>query len=120
MNPNSLSFTYYVKLSVNGAESPLGIGIDAGSAIASIIGTGVSLAGFPEIGAAVEVIGGLLGAFQYTTTSVAQNANYISIHNDLPPPYYVNVCFNNLTPVYTVSGQRFTLPNELILINVTS
>jgi len=108
----------YVKLSVNGGESPLGIGIDAGSAIASIIGTALMVSQ-PEIGATVEVIGALPGAFQYTTTSVAEAVNEIIIINNFPS-YYVYVYFSNLTPVYTVSGQSFTPPKELILINVTS
>jgi len=122
LSPNSSSFKYYVDLSVNGGESPLGIGLDLGSAIASIIGTGLMVVpGGQAAGAVLEVIGALLGAFQYTTTSVAANANYISIHNDLPPPYYVNVYFSNLTPVYvSAGGQHFTLPKELILINVSS
>ncbi|MFP3321011.1 MAG: hypothetical protein RXO24_10620 [Acidilobus sp.] len=111
---------YYVDLSVNGGESPLGIGLDAGSAIASVIGMGLMvLPGGQAAGVAVEVIGSLLGAFQYTTTSVAETANYISVYNHLLN-YYVNVYYSNLTPAYTVSGQRFTLPKELILINVTS
>jgi hypothetical protein len=110
---------YYVDLSVNGDESPLGIGLDAGSAIAWAIGMGLMvLPGGQAAGAAVEVIGDLLGAFQYTTTSVAETANYIGIYNHLP--YNVSVYYSNLTPVYTVSGQSFTLPKELILINVTS
>ena len=109
----------YVDLSVNGGESPLGIGLDAGSAIASIIGT--ALMTQPETaaaGAVIEVIGALLGAFQYQSQSVAANVNSIMITNSLP--YNVSVYFSNLTPVYTVSGQHFTLPKELILINVTS
>jgi hypothetical protein len=108
----------YVKLSVNGGESPLGIGIDAGSAIAWIIGTAL-MASQPEIGATVEVIGALLGAFQYQSNSVAEAVNEIIIINNFPS-YHVNVYFSNLTPVYTVSGQSFTLPKELVLINVTS
>jgi hypothetical protein len=64
------------------------------------------------------LIGALLGAFQYTTTSVTETANIISVYNQLP--YNVNMYFSNLTPAYTVGGQRFTLPRELILINVTS
>jgi hypothetical protein len=110
---------YYVDLSVNGGESPLGIGIDAGSAIASVIGMGLMVVpGGQAAGAVLEVIGALLGAFQYTTTSATENANIISIYNILP--YNVNMYFSNLTPVYTVSGQHFTLPRELVLINVTS
>ncbi len=108
----------YVDLSVNGGESPLGIGIDAGSAIAWIIGTAL-MASQPEIGATVEVIGALLGAFQYQSNSVAEAVNEIIIINNFPS-YHVNVYFSNLTPVYTVSGQSFTLPKELVLINVTS
>jgi hypothetical protein len=111
----------YVKLSVNGGESPLGIGLDLGSAIALIIGTGLMvLPGGQEAGAVLEVIGDLLGAFQYTTTSVAESVNTIAITAYFSPPYYVNVYFSNLTPAYTVSGQSFTLPKELVLINVTS
>ena len=118
VSPYNMNFqVYYVDFFVNGGESPLGIGIDAGSAIAWIIET-VLIVSQPEVGAAVEVIGALLGAFQYTTTSVASTANFISIYNSLP--YHVNVYYSNLTPVYTVSDQGFTLPNELILINVTS
>jgi hypothetical protein len=78
------------------------------------------LPGGQAAGAVLEVIGALLGAFQYQYHSVAANVNSIMITNSLPY-YYVNVYFSNLTPVYyTVSGQRFTLPKELILINVTS
>jgi hypothetical protein len=110
---------YYVHLSVNGGESPLGIGLDVGSAIASIIGTGLMvLPGGQAAGAVLEVIGALLGAFQYQSNSVAAYANYIVIYNHLP--YYVNVYYSNLTPVYTVGSQSFTLPRELVLINVTS
>jgi hypothetical protein len=119
VSPYTQQEYYYVDLSVNGGESPLGIALDVGSAIASVIGTGVSLAGFPEIGIGVEVIGALLGAFQYQSNSVAETANYIVISNHLLN-YYVNVYFSNLTPAYTVSGQSFTLPRELILMNVTS
>jgi hypothetical protein len=118
VSPYNLNFQiYYVDLSVNGGESPLGIDIDAGSAIAWTIGAAL-MASQPEIGATVEVVGALLGAFQYTTTSVAETANYISVYNQLP--YNVNMYYSNLTPVYTVGGQRFTLPRELVLINVTS
>jgi hypothetical protein len=117
MNPSSQQEYSYVDLSVNGGESPLGIGIDAGSAIASIIGT-VLMASQPEIGAAFLVIGALLGAFQFQYHSVAVSVNTITINN--PLPYYVSMYYSNLTPAYTVSSQSFTLPKELILINVTS
>ncbi|MFP3285807.1 MAG: hypothetical protein RXP86_00885 [Acidilobus sp.] len=117
MNPSSQQEYSYVDLSVNGGESPLGIGIDAGSAIASIIGTAL-MASQPEIGAAFLVIGALLGAFQFQYHSVAASVNTITINN--PLPYNVSVYYTNLTPAYTVSGQHFTLPKELILMNVTS
>ncbi|MFP3402952.1 MAG: hypothetical protein RXN87_05365 [Acidilobus sp.] len=111
--------TSYVDLSVNGGESLLGIGIDAGSAIASIIGTAL-MASQPEIGAVVLVIGALLGAFQYQSNSVAVSVNTITIKNPLPN-YYVNVFYSDLTPVYVnASGYSFTLPKELILINLSS
>jgi hypothetical protein len=117
MNPNSQQEYSYVDLSVNGGESPLGIGIDAGSALASVIGT-VLMASQPEVGAAFLVIGALLGAFQYQYQSLAASVNTITIYN--PLPYNVSVYYTNLTPAYTVSGQSFTLPKELILMNVTS
>jgi hypothetical protein len=116
-NPDSQQQYSYVDLSVNGGESPLGIGIDAGSAIASIIGT-VLMESQPEVGAAFLVIGALLGAFQFQYHSVAVGVNTITIYN--PLPYNVSVYYSNLTPAYTVSGQSFTLPKELILMNVTS
>jgi hypothetical protein len=119
VSPYTSLYKSYVDLSVNGGESPLGIGIDAGSAIAWTIGTAL-MASQPEVGAVVEVIGALLGAFQYQSNSVAASVNTITITSYFSPPYSVYVYFSNLTPVYTVSGQSFTLPKELILINVTS
>jgi len=118
VSPHTSLSIFYLNLSVNGGESPLGIGLDLGSAIASIIGTAL-MASQPEVGAAVLVIGALLGAFQYQSNSVAAYVNSITITNPFPN-YYVNVFYSNLTPVYTVSGQHFTLPKELVLINVTS
>jgi hypothetical protein len=112
----------YVNLSIGlyGAKSPLGIAIDVGSAIASIAGTALSVAGFPEIGAVIEVIGGLLGSVQYQSNSVAASVTDIAINNGFWQ-YNVSVYYSNLTPVYwTASGYGFTLPKELILINVTS
>jgi hypothetical protein len=121
VNPGKSLSISYVNLSIGlyGAKSPLGIAIDLGSAIASIAGTAISVAGFPEVGAALEVIGGLLGSVQYQSYSVAVSVTGISIVNGFWQ-YNVNVYFSNLTPVYTVSGYGFTLPKELILINVTS
>jgi hypothetical protein len=118
VSPYNMNFQiYYVDFFVNGGESLLGIGINAGSAIASIIET-VLMVSQPEVGAAVELIGALLDAFQYQSYSVAVVANFITMPNGLP--YHVNVYYSNPTPVYTVSDSGFTLPNELILINVTS
>ncbi|MFP3286906.1 MAG: hypothetical protein RXP86_06625 [Acidilobus sp.] len=123
LTPNSLPITIsYVNLSIGlyGAKSPLGIAIDVGSAIASIAGTAVSAAGFPEVVAALEVIGALLGSVQYQSYSVAVSVNGITINNGLWQ-YNVSVYYSNLTLVYwTASGYGFTLPKELILINVTS
>jgi hypothetical protein len=118
-NPNSQQQYSYVDFFVNGGELPLGIGIDAGSAMAWIIET-VLMVSQPEVGAAVELIGALLGAFQYQSYSVAVTVNNFLVSNTFSRGYYVNVYFSNLTPMYTVSDQGFTLPNELILINVSS
>jgi len=117
-NPNSQQQYSYVDFFVNGGESPLGIGIDAGSAMAWIIET-VLMVSQPEVGAAVEVIGALLGAFQYQSYSVAVTVNIFFVDNTYLSQY-VNVYYSNLTPMYTVSDQGFTLPRELILINVSS
>jgi hypothetical protein len=123
LKPNSLPITIsYANLSIGlyGAESPLSIAIDLGSAIASIAGTAISAAGFPKVVAALEVIGGLLGSVQYQSNSAAASVTDIAINNGFRQ-YNVSVYYSNLTPVYwTVSGQSFTLPKALILINVTS
>jgi hypothetical protein len=118
-NPNSQQQYSYVDFFVNGGESPLGIGINAGSAMAWIIET-VLMVSQPEVGAAVELIGALLDSFQYQSYSVAVTVNNFLVSNTFPRGYYVNVYFSNLTPMYTVSDQGFTLPRELILINVSS
>jgi hypothetical protein len=119
VNSSSQQEYSYVDLSVNGGETPLGIGIDAGSAIASIIGTTL-MASQPEIGAAVLVIAALLDSFQYQYHSVAEAVNSFFVDNTYPSQY-VNVYYSDLTPVYVnASGYSFTLPRELILINVSS
>jgi len=119
MNPNSQQEYSYVDLSVNGGESPLGIGIDAGSAMAWTIGTAL-MASQSEVGAAVLVIGALLDSFQYQYHSVAASVNTILLSNTYSSQY-VNVYYSDLTPMYVnASGYSFTLPRELILINVSS
>jgi hypothetical protein len=122
VSPGKILSIYYVNLSVNGGESPLDIGIDLGSAIASMIGMGLMVVpGGQAAGAVLEVIGALLGAFQYQRNSMTVTVNSITIASNFLPPYNVYVYFSNLTPVYTVNGgQSFTLPKGLILINVTS
>ena len=121
VNPYQASYASYVDLSVgvNGAKSPLGIAIDLGSAIVKSAEPVVSLAS-SEVGDILKVIGALLGSFQYQSNSVAASVNTITISNPYTN-YYVNVYYGGLTPVYyTVSGYGFTLPRELILINVSS
>jgi hypothetical protein len=119
VNPGKSLPISYVDLSVNGGESLLGIGIDAGSAVAWVIGTAL-MASQPEVGAAVLLVGALLGAFQYQSHSVAVSVNSITIDNPFPQ-YYVNVYYSDLSPMYVnASNYSFTLPKELILINVTS
>ncbi|MCG2868439.1 MAG: hypothetical protein L7G90_03595 [Candidatus Nanopusillus sp.] len=119
VNPKSQQEYSYVDLSVNGGESPLGIGIDAGSAIAWTIGTTL-MASQPEIGAAVLVIAALLDSFQYQYHSVAEAVNIFFVDNTYSSQY-VNVYYSDLTPMYVnASGYGFALPRELILINVGS
>ena len=107
-------FSYELSLSVNRTIiSPLGAGIDLGSAIASVMES--KDFGQPGATAFADLIAGVLDPFQYLVF------NEIMVSNNLPRGYYVNVYFNSLTPVYyNASGYGFTLPGKLVLINLTS
>ncbi|MFP3172322.1 MAG: hypothetical protein RXQ79_04690, partial [Acidilobus sp.] len=109
-----MELSYELSHGVNGTIiSPLGAGIDLGSAIASVM-EGKDF-GQPGATAFADLIAGVLNPFQYLVF------NEIMVSNDLPRGYYVNVYFNDLTPVYyNASGYGFTLPRGLVLINVTS
>jgi len=72
-----------VKFSLNGFGTPLDTVINAGSAIAWTIET-LLMVSQPEIGVAIEVIGALLGAFQYQSYSVAVTVNNFLVSNNLP------------------------------------
>jgi len=100
--------------SVNGTVyRRMSTGIDLGSAIASVM-EDKAFAGQPGTTAFADLIAGVLNPFQYQVES------FIAIDNNLPQ-YYVNVYYNDLTSVYyNASGYGFTLPRELILINLTS
>ncbi|MFP3287723.1 MAG: hypothetical protein RXP86_10730 [Acidilobus sp.] len=115
MKPHSnfIELSYELSYSVNGTIiSPLGAGIDLGSAIASVM-EGKDF-GQPGATASADLIAGVLNPFQWIF-------NEIMAFNNLPRGYYVNVYFNDLTPVYyNASGYGFTLPGKLVLINVTS
>jgi len=107
-----MELSYELSYSVNRTIiSPLGAGIDLGSAIASVM-EGKDF-GQPGAAAFADLIAGVLNPFQWVY-------NEITVSNDLPR-YYVNIYFNDLTPVYyNASGYGFTLPGKLMLINVTS
>jgi len=109
---NFVELSYELSYSVNRTIiSPLGAGIDLGSAIASVI-EGKDF-GQPGATAFADLIAGVLNPFQWVY-------NEITVSNYLPR-YYVNIYFNDLTPVYyNASGYGFTLPGKLVLINVTS
>ena len=110
---NFIELSYELSYSVNGTIiSPLGAGIDLGSAIASVM-EGKDF-GQPGATASADLMAGVLVPFfQYWVV--------ITAFNGLPRGYYVNVYFNELTPVYyNASGYGFTLPGKLVLINVTS
>jgi hypothetical protein len=78
------------------------------------------MASQPEVGAALYVIAGLLDSFQYQYHSVAASVNSFLVDNTYLSQY-VNVYYSDLTPMYVnASGYSFTLPRELILINVSS
>jgi len=99
--------------SVNGTiYRRISTGIDLGSAIASVM-EGKDF-GQPGAAAFADLIAGVLNPFQWVY-------NEITAFNDLPRGYYVNIYFNDLTPVYyNASGYGFTLPGKLVLINLTS
>ncbi|MGC9072522.1 hypothetical protein [Acidilobus sp.] len=123
MSPSSTLTKAFVGLSVgvNGASSPLGVGLDLGSAIASATETMSMIFGQAEVAAAADLVAGVLNSFQYQSYSVAVSANTILIDNGLPQGYYASAYFSNLTPVYyNASGYGFTLPRELVFINLTS
>ncbi|ADL19781.1 hypothetical protein ASAC_1376 [Acidilobus saccharovorans 345-15] len=123
VSPGSTLTKAFVDLSVgvNGASSPLGVGLDLGSAIASASKTISMIFGRAEAAAAADLIAGVLNPFQYQSYSVAVSANTILIGNGLPKGYYASAYYSNLTPVYyNASGYGFTLPRELVFINLTS
>jgi len=101
--------------SVNGTVyRRMSVGIDLGSAIASVM-EGKAFAGQPGAAAFADLIAGVLDPFQYLVSST------IMVFNSFLPPYYVNVYYSGLTPVYyNASGYGFTLPRGLVLINVSS
>jgi hypothetical protein len=100
--------------SVNGTVyRRMSVGIDLGSAIASVM-KGKDF-GQPGATAFADLIAGVLDPFQYWVF------NEIMASNDLLRGYYVNIYFNDLTPVYyNASGYGFVMPRGLILINVSS
>jgi len=115
-----MELSYELSYSVNGTIiSPFGagidrqsVGIDLGSAIASVM-EGKDF-GQPGAAAFADLIASVLNPFQYQVFS------FIGVSNTLPP-YYVNVYFNDLTPVYyNASGYGFVMPRGLMLINVSS
>jgi len=110
---NFIELSYELSYSVNRTIiSPLGAGIDLGSAIASVM-EGKDF-GQPGATAFADLIAGVLNPFQWVY-------NEIAALNGLPRGYYVNIYFNDLTPVYyNASGYGFTLPGKLVLINLTS
>jgi len=110
---NFIELSYELSYSVNRTIiSPLGAGIDLGSAIASVM-EGKDF-GQPGATAFADLIAGVLNPFQWVY-------NEITALNGLPRGYYVNIYFNDLTPVYyNASGYGFTLPGKLVLINLTS
>ena len=115
VRPNSMfnAFSDDFSYSVNGTiYRRISAGIDLGSAIASVIES--KAFGQPGAIAFADLIASVLNPFQYQVFST------IMVGNPLPN-YYVNVYYSGLTPVYyNASGYGFTLPRELVLINVSS
>jgi len=109
-----VELSYELSYGVNGTIiSPLGAGVDLGSAIASVMES--KDFGQPGATAFADLIAGVLDPFQYLVF------NEIMVSSTFLPPYYVNVYYSGLTPVYyNASGYGFTLPRGLVLINVSS
>ena len=109
---NFVELSYELSYSVNRTIiSPLGAGIDLGSAIASVM-EGKDF-GQPGATAFADLIAGVLNPFQWVYNEITAFS--------YPRGYYVNIYFNDLTPVYyNASGYGFTLPGKLVLINVSS
>jgi hypothetical protein len=99
--------------SVNGTiYRRISAGIDLGSAIASVI-EGKDF-GQPGAIAFADLIASVLNPFQYQTFYAVGVSNFL-------PPYYVNVYYSDLTPVYyNASGYGFAMSRGLIFINVSS
>jgi len=112
---NFIEFSYELSYSVNGTIiNTLGAGIDLGSAIASVMED--KDFGQPGATAFADLIAGVLNPFQNWWVFYE-----ITVSNNLPRGYYVNIYFNDLTPVYyNASGYGSTLPGKLMLINVSS
>jgi len=114
---NFMELSYELSYSVNGTiyrpiYRRISVGIDLGSAIASVMES--KDFGQPGAAAFADLIASVLNPFQYQVFS------FIGVSNTLPP-YYVNVYFNDLTPVYyNASGYGFVMPRGLMLINVSS
>jgi len=90
----------------------ISVGIDLGSAIASVIES--KAFGQPGAIAFADLIAGVLNPFQYQTFYIIGVSNFL-------PPYYVNVYYSDLTPVYyNASGYGFAMSRGLIFINLTS
>jgi hypothetical protein len=61
-----------------------------------------------------DLIASVLNPFQYQTFYPVGVSNF-------PPPYYVNMYYSDLTPVYyNASGYGFAMSRGLIFINVSS
>jgi len=115
VRPNSMfnAFSGDFSYSVNGTiYRRISVGIDLGSAIASVM-EGKDF-GQPGAIAFADLIASVLNPFQYQTFYAVGVSNFL-------PPYYVNMYYSDLTPVYyNASGYGFAMSRGLIFINVSS
>ena len=108
---------FYVNLEVNGGESPMGVAIDAGSALISVGAAALIAAGIaaPEVDVAL-VLAALMSSVNFVSYSYAMSANVLEVQN-----FFTNASvytyISNLTPLYTSGSLKFTLPRELLFIN---
>ena len=113
---NSTGFPY-VKLEEATGPSPLGVVIDAGSALATTAGLLAVAAGMGvPVADLAFVVAAVLGSVQFSSSTIAAEANSVAVFSSKINTTFVY--FSNMTPRYFLesNGINLTLPRDLIFI----